>query len=493
MSKTRLFKAPATPPVEAVMIVHSLSILILLGIIRREFAQLTQQFTKALLMAFVVFAAGLCCLAKKPTARAVAANLGGVSHDALTRFLNHASWNAAILMVVLLDHAIVLAGGIVTGQSWLILDDVLIPKPFAKVIAGAYWDWDHCDKRNVFGHRVVVLLWTNGVMLIPVAFALWHKKNSAYLKETERAYRTKNDLARCLVYMVKRRGLPFDYLTFDAWYAGVDNLNFFNRLKVTYYAAVKSNRTLTPGKEEETITCQTLAGRYRTRDFNSYRNGDARARGFAVKLKEVDHDQKLVIIKNLAGSAFLSVIPSEQPQEKRAKKKTAKTKKGAKGKKAAKPKKQKKADPNKYLITNNPEAKTYHIILCYRSRWDIEVTFRDLKQHLGLCACQHRSLEAVNRHIALSMFAFVCLQHLRLDLIKQTGNPHQTLLTIGDVKTRLRQQLMMAQPIPKDTVAPLCQVIQKPMDREFLAKLMDDPTIHAVIGSKQLCNAQTLE
>jgi hypothetical protein len=464
-----------------------------LGIFRREFAQLTQQFSKALLMALVVFVAGLCCLARKPTARAIAANLGGVSHDALTRFLNHASWNASTLMMALFDHAVALSGGIVTGQSWLILDDVLIPKPFAKVIAGAYWDWDHCDKRNVFGHRVVVLLWTNGVMLIPVAFALWHKKDCAYLKEEGRRYRTKNDLARCLVYLVKRRGLPFDYLTFDAWYAGADNLNFFNRLKVTYYGAVQSNRTLTPGQEKEPISCRTLAGRYRTRDFNSYRNGEARARGFAVKLKEADHDQKLVIIKNVARSAFLSVIPPEQPQEKRGKKKTAKSKKGAKGKKAAKTKKEKKADPNKYLITNDSKAKTYHIILCYRSRWDIEVTFRDLKQHLGLCACQHRSLEAVNRHIALSMFAFVCLQHLRRDLIKKRDSQYQPPLTIGDVKTRLRQQLMLAQPIPQDKVAPLCKLIQKPMDREFLAKLMDDPTIHAVIGSESLCNAQILE
>jgi len=38
--------------------------------------------------------------------------------------------------------------------SCLVLDDVLIPKPFSRWIAGAYWDWDHADRRTVFGHRL---------------------------------------------------------------------------------------------------------------------------------------------------------------------------------------------------------------------------------------------------------------------------------------------------------------------------------------------------
>ncbi len=231
-------------------------------------------------------------------------------------------------MMALYNRAVALAGG-TTAPAWLILDDVVIPKPYAKVIAGAYWDWDYVNKRNLFCQRLVVVMWTNGTMIIPVAFALWHKENSDYLNEQKRRYRTKNELARCLIYRIKRRGLPFDYLTFDSWYASKDNLNFLTRLKITYYAAVKSNRVF--NKNGNTLSCSKLAAKYKTRDYTPYKNRDVRAKSFIGYLNEVDHDQKLTIIKNVNRSKFLRCLI---PEDENGKKK--------------KPK-----DPNKYLITNN--------------------------------------------------------------------------------------------------------------------------------------------
>jgi hypothetical protein len=44
------------------------------------------------------------------------------------------------------------------GAGWLIVDDVLIPKPYARLIAFCGWDFDHALRRNVFGLRLVFVV-----------------------------------------------------------------------------------------------------------------------------------------------------------------------------------------------------------------------------------------------------------------------------------------------------------------------------------------------
>lgn len=96
-----------------------------------------------------------------------------VSHDGLRIMLLILPWTGIVLMRAFALLAINLG-----APGWLILDDVLIPKQYAKKIQAAYWDWDHSLKKNVFGHRVMVILWTNGWITLPMAYAFWHKKGA---------------------------------------------------------------------------------------------------------------------------------------------------------------------------------------------------------------------------------------------------------------------------------------------------------------------------
>jgi hypothetical protein len=50
-----------------------------------------------------------------------------------------------------------------------------------------------------------------------------------------------------------------------------------------------------------------------------------------------------------------------------------------------------------------------------RSRWSVETIFRDTKQYAGLEACQCWTDQAMVRHVALVLVAFVVLQYFRLD------------------------------------------------------------------------------
>jgi hypothetical protein len=502
--------------------VYPAASLVLFQVVAHSFPTLCTVFSRQVYRALIVMIAGLCLLAKKPSARSIASVLGVVSHDALTRLLTHACWNASLLMGALLNQALLLTtGGIL--PSYLILDDVVIPKPFSRWIAGAYWDWDHVEQRKVFCHRVVVIVWTNGLLVIPVAFALWHKKHSAYFLNRSAAfssdeyaafvtqfphvrlllsplvtiqddcvvldvatlspwqkrlvgkdawaelashaanhhrYRTKNELARCLIYLVVRKGLRGEYITFDSWYASKENLNFLTRLGLVYYAAIPCSRNLTSAFRVSTSAplpvdsqrVSTLAASYSTRDYIPYHQGRLRALALLVNLPGLNHGAKLVIIKRRDWHQFLKQhLPPNHPFHK-----------------------QKNDDPNTYLLTNNIFCPTYQIILHYRSRWTIEVMFRDLKQHLGLAACQHRNLEAVRRHVALSMFAYVCLQLIRQKNLS-SATPHQHVpMTIGDVKKHLQSQVLM--PLA-ETVSPgMITGVQRPMPLEVFQQFTDSAT-----------------
>ena len=519
MAQTRLFSGPPAASIENLVAVYPAAMLTLYGVITGSFPALGRTLSRQALVSCVMMIAGLCVLAKQPTARAIAAQLGVVSHDSLTRLLTRGVVTATLLMNALLQQALLLSSGMVL-PSCLVLDDVLIPKPFSRWIAGAYWDWDHADRRTVFGHRLVVVLWTNGVVVIPVAFALWHKRHSAYfLTETatfarqeyealltqhpamrpllashlawdgetatlrltslaswERSlidkaawadiaghaanhhrYRTKNELARCLIYRLVRKGLTGDYSTFDSWYASKENLNMLTRLGLMYYTAIPCSRTISTAvrssdaapMSETGQSVSVLAARYTTRDYTPYPQGRLRAMGLTATLPGLTHSAKLVILKRQNWRQFLRRhLPADHPIQTR-----------------------KSPDPNVYLLTNNCDAPTYQVILRYRHRWTIEVMFRDLKQHLGLGACQHRSLEAVTIHIALVMVAYVCLQGLRQHHSASTRELPDQSMTIGDVKKQIQASVLL--PRCEGPASGLVNGEQQPMPRQVFEALIE--------------------
>ena len=82
--------------------------------------------------------------------------------------------------------------------------------------------------------------------------------------------------------------------------------------------------------------------------------------------------------------------------------------------------------------TNDLASDLTTIVLRRRSRWSFETLFRDAKQFAGLAACQCRVDQALVRHVAFVLIAFVVLQQLRL-------RPKETL---GEVKDRLQHEVM---------------------------------------------------
>jgi hypothetical protein len=355
------------------------------------------------------------------TATGIATQVGVVSHDELTRMLR--TLGVGLSLGACLAVRLVQALGV---DGWLIIDDVLIPKPFARAIAFCAWDHDHSQHRHVFGMRLVFVVWCCGSLTIPLLFTVWQKdptkkaarkrrktkqkkvgaKGKTHQPKKKRAtrkprrrkptprkkvvrlangvrFRTKNELARAMVWKLVRRGLRPQYVLFDNWYASDGNLALFHRLHLHFVTRAKCNYRVQ--YDGQTLTVSQVAATVRKANYHYYAALRARARSFEV---------------TRGGRTFqLVVIKDDRSPE---------------------------AGRSKFLLTDDLRLTTQAVVDWYRRRWPIEVFFRDAKQLLGLTACEARAPEAL-----LSHYVLVCVAYTLLQLLKPlTKKPHPSVCTI---------------------------------------------------------------
>ena len=135
------------------------------------------------------------------TCVALAEVLDTVSHDRLTRMLQ-AHWSGQTLLEVAVRTLFVWEHG------YLIIDDTVIAKPFATAIQGLAWVFSSQERRPVYGFSLVLLVWTNGVLRIPLGLRLWRNGGPS-----------KYELAlELLSYARNRLRCRPAYVLFDAWY-----------------------------------------------------------------------------------------------------------------------------------------------------------------------------------------------------------------------------------------------------------------------------------
>ena len=88
-----------------------------------------------------------------------------VSHDRLTRLLQ-GSWSGQILLERTFRTLFVWERG------YLILDGTIIPKPFATAMESLGWVFSSPQRKPVYGFSLVLLVWTNGTLRVPLGVRL---------------------------------------------------------------------------------------------------------------------------------------------------------------------------------------------------------------------------------------------------------------------------------------------------------------------------------
>lgn len=95
-----------------------------------------------------------------------------MSHDRLTRWL-HADWSGHTRLELACRTLFVWARGS------LIIDDTVVPQPFATAIEGLAWVFSSQARKPVYGLALVFVVWTKGTLRVPLGVRLWHQGGPA--------------------------------------------------------------------------------------------------------------------------------------------------------------------------------------------------------------------------------------------------------------------------------------------------------------------------
>jgi SRSO17 transposase len=87
--------------------------------------------------------------------------------------------------------------------------------------------------------HLVLLLWSNGRLRIPVGFRLWLWRPRRSCRRGE--YRTKVQLAQKLILEVLAAGLSVEYVAFDSWYTARWFCKLLDRLGLIWLGELKKN------------------------------------------------------------------------------------------------------------------------------------------------------------------------------------------------------------------------------------------------------------
>jgi putative transposase len=156
---------------------------------------------------------------------ALAEALETVSHDRLTRMLQ-GDWSGPTLLESAFRTLFMWERG------YLIIDDTVIPKPFATAIEGLAWVFSSQERKPVYGFSLVLLVWTNGTLRIPLGVRLWRKGGPS-----------KYELAlELLSYARNRLRCRPEYVLFDAWYPSKALLKRIRDYGWYFVCRLKKNR-----------------------------------------------------------------------------------------------------------------------------------------------------------------------------------------------------------------------------------------------------------
>jgi hypothetical protein len=146
-----------------------------------------------------------------------------VSHDRLQRMLYEKfAWSRRLWDLF--------AARMVREGGYLIIDDTAWAR-WAVCSEAVSWVWSSTHARVLRGHQVVLLVWTDGRVRVPLGLRLWKKGGAS-----------KVELAAQLLREAARRGMRPEYVLFDSWYGAASLLHLLEDLSWKYVARLKSNR-----------------------------------------------------------------------------------------------------------------------------------------------------------------------------------------------------------------------------------------------------------
>jgi len=217
----------------------------------------------------------------------LAEHLEGVSHDAITDYLQREKLTARGLWEVV--QALVKD----SEEAYLLVDDSVQNKQYSHKIELVKKQYSGAVHGLVRGIGVINLVHSDGEDFYPIDYRI-------YAPEADG--KTKNDHFRDMLLRAKSdKQIKARTLLFDSWYASVDNLKLIVRLEMFFITTLKDNRLVSLSKETGYIHLQEI-------EWTAPRLHN----GVAVKLKEVPF--KVQLFKVVATNGDIEWVITNHPE-----------------------------------------------------------------------------------------------------------------------------------------------------------------------------------
>ena len=264
-------------------------------------------------------------------------------------------------------------------EAYLIFDDTVLDKRFGPRIESARSQWSGNEKRPIRGIGVVSLVYVN-----PKSERFWVIDYRIFDPETDG--KTKLEHVREMLGSVAHRGVPFETVLMDTWYAAKELMLLIEGMDKRYYCPLKSNRQVDDSGGEHPY------GRVDALEWSK----EELERGKLIKVKGFPKDHKVRLFRVVGHSRRTERIVTN--------------------------------DPARDSVDDAQKARAL--------RWKIEEFHREAKQLTGIERCQCRGGRIQRNHIACALLVWSRLK----DLAYQSG---QTIYQIkhGLLRDYLIQQL----------------------------------------------------
>jgi len=284
----------------------------------------------------------------------LAEHLDGVSHDAITDFLQREQLTAR--------HLWELVHGLIADSpdAFLIVDDSVQDKSYSRFIELVRLQYSGAEHGLVRGIGVVNLVHSSGQPgdFFPVDYRIY---------DPDADGKTKNDHFReMLLHAVADKLIKARTVLFDSWYAGADNLKLIHRLGLIFFTTLKENRLVSLSKEEGYIHLDQI-------EWTPERLHN----GVSVKLKEVPF--KVRLFKLVATNGDIDWVITNGSDE---------------------------------TLTAQVAQNANDV------RWQVEELHRGIKQLTGSEKCQCRKARSQRNHLACCYHAWLSLKVMATKLNK---------------------------------------------------------------------------
>lgn len=268
---------------------------------------------------------------------------GRMAHDSVTRWLMKADFRPQDLWRY--------AKPLVRAEAgYLVLDDTVVSKPFARNIDLARHQYSGREHREINGIGIVNLLWTDVVgsqtEYVPVDYRLYAPDHDG---------KGKNDHFRDMLDKAEKRGFSPSYVLFDSWYGGLDNLKAIRKKGWHWVTDLKKNRLVATAPHEH------------------------------VAVSGLDLDEGTV--KHVWLKGYGNIVVARLVL---------------------------KNGDTRYIASSDTNIDGYGTLVeHWQQRWPIETFHQGLKQNTGVGNCSAQRAHAQKTHIFSSMVAFLKLERLR--------------------------------------------------------------------------------